>query len=331
MAKHKVGFLGCGAWGITLADLISRNGHDVLLWAIEDDVLSSLQEKAGHPRFPDFAVCNRIHVTWELEDLLQQCEVIVECVTAKGFRPVMEQLAKLGGKKMPIIITSKGIEQESGKLLVEVAEEYGFEQLGYLSGPTLAKEVMLKHPTSAVAASFDPKMQTLIGEVFGARHFKIFTSDDMMGVALGGAMKNVIAIASGLAEGLGYGYNTKALLIVRGLREMCRLAIFKGAKERTCYGLSGIGDLIVTGISNLSRNFQFGYLLGEGYTVEKAVEKVNMVVEGQYTVLSAYHLGKKNHLDLPITYAMYEIIYKGKHPQTTFHELLDESVKDEFS
>ena len=327
----KVGFCGSGAWGITLANLMGENGHDVLLWSIEEKVLDSLEKKEGHPRFPDFVISDKITITRDLKEILE-CDVVVECVTAKGFRPVCQKLSEIGGiQNKPFIITSKGIEQQSGLLLVEVAYEiFGqSNHIAYLSGPTLAKEVMLKHPTSAVIASKEEEIIHIAKELFGCSYFRVYENSDVMGVALGGAMKNVIAIASGLAEGLGYGHNTKALLITRGLQEMCRLAKVKHAKETTCFGLSGIGDLIVTGVSNLSRNFSFGMLLGQGMSSEEAKKKIGMVVEGEYTVLSAYKLGQKYNLDLPITDAMHEILYEGHDPKNALKRILERDTKSE--
>ena len=316
----KVGFLGSGAWGITLADLIARNGHELVLWSIEDDVLQHLEEFSRHPKFKDFPVHESITYTRDLKDILE-CDVIVECVTAKGFRPVCEALKNL---TVPFIITSKGIEQESGKLLVEVAYEI-FNQkdlIGCMSGPTLAKEVMFNQPTAAVGASSNPEVAEIIREVFNSPNFNITLSSDVIGVAVGGSVKNVIAIASGLAEGLEYGYNTKALIITQGLKEMCEIAKVKGGLQETCYGLSGIGDLIVTGVSNLSRNFTFGTLLGQGGTAILAKEKIGMVVEGEYTVLSAYNITKEHGLDLPIISAMYRVIYENQNPKEAFQEML---------
>lgn len=316
----KVGFLGSGAWGITLADLIARNGHELVLWSIEEDVLSHLEKFARHPKFPDFPVSESITYTRDLQEILD-CDVIVECVTAKGFRPVCEALKNI---TVPFIVTSKGIEQESGKLLVEVAYEIFArkELIGCMSGPTLAKEVMFKEPTAAVGASANGEVAEIIREVFGSPNFHISLSSDVIGVSLGGSIKNVIAIASGLAEGLEYGYNTKAIIITQGLQEMCQIAKVMGGREETCYGLSGIGDLIVTGVSNLSRNFTFGTLLGQGGTQISAKEKIGMVVEGEYTVLSAYNIALQHQLDLPIITAMYKVIYEGQNPREAFCEML---------
>ncbi len=319
----KVGFCGSGAWGITLADMISRNGHDVLVWSIEQDVIDALRKNHRHPRFAEFAVDPSIQYTTELADF-KDVDVIVECVTAKGFRPVCKQIKIAGLGDKPFILTSKGIEQESGKLLVEVAEDVfgGVEHLGYMSGPTLANEVMKDHPTAAVGASMNEEIALLIKDLFESENFQIYISDDIRGVSLGGAFKNVIAIASGIADGLGFGHNTKALIITRGLEEMKKIAKIKGAREETCDGLAGIGDLIVTGMSNLSRNFTFGALLGKGLSTKEAKDQIKMVVEGEYTVASVHKLGKMFDLEIPIAYGVYEVIYEGKDPRQVIQEIL---------
>lgn len=328
MSQYKIGFCGSGAWGITLADLISRNGHEVIVWSIEEEVLQILEQDHRHPRFSHFAVDERIRYTRNLGDFAD-VDVIVECVTAKGFRPVCAQLQALGFGDKPFIMTSKGIEQETGLLLVEVAEEvFGHtHHLGCMSGPTLANEVMGRHPTAAVGASETEDIAQIIIELFQSSFFHIDSSSDIRGAALGGAVKNVIAIACGMAEGMGYGYNTKALLITRGLEEMKALARVKGGNEATCNGLAGIGDLIVTGMSNLSRNFSFGLKLGEGDTPVRAKEKIGMVVEGEYTAQSIYHLGKKYGLQLPIAYGVYQVVVEGKDPQTALEVMLKPEIQ----
>lgn len=319
----KVGFCGSGAWGITLANIIAGNGHIVLLWSIEKDVIQSLSDGLGHPRFPDYAVDPSIQYTTNLSDLLD-CDVIVECVTASGLRPVCNELKRLGGITQPFIVTSKGIEQNTSLLLVEVAEEIlgNPHLIGYMGGPTLAKEVMLKHPTSAMGASTNFEVRQIIKDLFAAPSFQIYESADITGVALCGAVKNVIAIATGISDGLGYGYNTKAHLITMGLQEMVELAKAKGGQEASCIGLAGLGDLIVTGISDLSRNFRFGKLLGQGNNKDEALKKIAMVVEGTYSVLSAHQIACDNDLHLPIVSAMYQVIYEGKDARDALEDLL---------
>jgi glycerol-3-phosphate dehydrogenase (NAD(P)+) len=323
MSMKRVGFLGSGAWGITLANLIAQNGHKVLLWSIEEDVLASIRKGDGHPKFPNLKLSPNISVSSGIKEILEQ-DVLVECVTASGFRSVCEKIQENGGLKKPFIITSKGIEQGSGLLLVEVAYSiFGASQeIGCLSGPTLAKEVMDSHPTGAISASPSPIVQELGVLLFDSPNFRVFKDKDILGVALGGAIKNVIAIACGLSEGLGHGFNTRALLITKGLEEMGKLAKAKGANPTTSFGLAGIGDLIVTGVSNLSRNYTFGRLLGKGYSKESAKKEIGAVVEGEYTSLSAYNLGKEYNLELPIINGIYDILYNNEPVTTGFTKLL---------
>lgn len=327
----KVGFCGSGAWGITLANLLAENGHDVLLWSIETDVIKALQATQKHPKFSGVFVHPRIKYTASMEEFFDR-DVIVECVTAKGFRPVLTQLKKTGFADIPLIITSKGIEQDTHALLVEVAKEiWSTEKIGYLSGPTLAKEVQQKQMTSAIAASTEESVMQMIQDLFQTSYFRVLKNSDIFGVALGGAMKNVIAMVSGIAEGLGHsGYNTKALLITRGLFEMTQLAEVKGASKDTCFGLSGIGDLIVTGVSPLSRNFSFGKLLGQGHSVDSAREEIGMVIEGAYTVVSVYQLLKEHNLNLPITEALYQIIYENVDTEKAFFGIFEQKVDFEW-
>lgn len=317
-----VGFCGSGAWGITLANIIANNGHSVILWGIEKDVIKSLSKGLGHPKFPDFQIAPSIQFTTNLSDLLET-EVIVECVTASGLRSVCNEISELGFTQ-PFIVTSKGIEQNTGLLLIEIAEEILLrpDLIGYMGGPTLAKEVMEKHPSSAIGASSNPEVRQIIKDLFSSNRFQIYENPDITGVALCGALKNVIAISTGLAEGLGFGYNTKAHLITMGLQEMIDLTLAKGGLAETCIGLAGLGDLIVTGISDLSRNFRFGKLLGQGLTPEQAYKQIAMVVEGASTVRSAYQMGRSFDLPLPITNTMYGVIYEDKDPAEALDELL---------
>ncbi len=326
----RVGFLGSGAWGITLANIIANKGHKVLLWSIEEAVLSNIEKGCGHPKFPDLPVSPNITVTRNIKEILEQ-EAIVECVTAGGFRSVCTLLQKAGGLKQPFIITSKGIEQGSGLLLAEVAfDVFGSSDLiGCLSGPTLAKEVMEEQPSAAVIAAGDEDVLEMGKILFDSPLFAVSKNRDILGVALGGAIKNVIAIACGLSEGLGCGFNTRALLITRGLQEMCALARAKGAEEVTCFGLSGIGDLIVTGVSNLSRNYSFGLLLGQGLSKDEAKKKIGAVVEGEYTALSAYDLIEKYELDLPLIRGVYAILYQNKTAREGFWEILSQKSEHE--
>lgn len=329
----KICYLGCGAWGLVLANLAAENGHDVTIWSIEHDVLDSIAAGHGHPKFPSYQLSKNLRVEKDLEKAIHDADVIVESVTTKGIRSVFLKIRAMGGVNCPIILTSKGIEQDTGLLLPEIAlevlgQDYQM-QIGQLSGPTLADEVMARHPTSAVAAAYSKKVAELIQELFTSSYFRLYLSDDVSGVALGGAIKNVMAIASGIAEGLGYGHNTKAAIISRGLHEMKRLAAAKGAKEETLNGLAGLGDLCVTCMSSLSRNYRFGHMIGSGVGTDDAHKKINMVVEGASTVISAKQLAEKYQLDMPITSAVYAVLIDGLDPQEGVRRLLTRELKEE--
>lgn len=319
----KVGFLGSGSWGMALVKLLTENKNEVLLWSIEEDVLDFLAKEKRHPKFEKAVFNSHLSVTKDIGAVLD-CDVIIECVTAKGLRPVIQMLTKNGKLKVPFILSSKGIETHTGKILSEVAEELLGDdaKLGYISGPTLADEVLMGHPTCAVAGSRERDVQKLIRDLFEGENFRITGSYDFHGVALGGAMKNVIAIAAGMATGLGYGFNTKAMLLTKGLEELKKMAVIKGCKEETMNTLSGIGDLIVTGVTPLSRNYRFGKNLGEGMTAAEAKAEIGMVVEGEYTVMAAYELMKSSSIILPITDSVYKVLNKGELPKEAIRTIL---------
>ncbi|MCF7853132.1 MAG: NAD(P)-dependent glycerol-3-phosphate dehydrogenase [Simkaniaceae bacterium] len=329
----KIGYLGSGAWAFALANLLAHNGHDVVMWSIETDVIQGLRDLREHPKFPGIHVEQKLQFTTELKDAVQGMDIIIESVTAKGLRPVLEQILEIQPMSVPFVMTSKGIEQGTGHLLPEIAlEVLGQEyrnKIGILSGPSLADEVLHKIPTSVVAASYDPEIRNTISEIFSSSYFRVYPNSDLLGVAFGGAMKNIVAIASGISDGLGFGQNSKAAMITRGLHEMRKLAPYKGAKPETLNGLSGLGDLCVTSLSDKSRNYRFGNLIASGIDVEKAKQKIGMVVEGSYTVVSAMELSKKAGIPLPITSAVYDIIYKHLDPHEAVKALFSREIKDE--
>jgi len=320
----KVGFLGSGIWGMALVKLLVHNDHRVLLWSIEEHVLESLEKNHKHPKYERAVFNDLLSVTRNINDVLS-CDVIIECVTAKGVRPVLENLCKNEPFTQPFILTSKGIEIHTGEILSEIAEEIlgSNAKIGYLSGPTLADEVLLDHPTCAVAGSKQKGVQRIIKELFEGDNFTVEGSYDLHGVALGGAMKNVIAIAAGMAAGLKFGYNTNAMLLTKGLEELKKMARIKGCREETMNSLAGIGDLIVTGVSPLSRNFRFGRHLGEGHTAKTAKEEIGMVVEGEYTVKAAYELMKNSSIHLPITESVYKVLNEGALPIDAILKILE--------
>jgi glycerol-3-phosphate dehydrogenase (NAD(P)+) len=232
-----------------------------------------------------------------------------------------------------MIITSKGIEQNSGLLLPEVLVEVLGEEvrpyIGCLSGPSHAEEVVQRLPTSVVSSSYDPSFMHRIVEVFSSSFFRVYPNADIHGVSFGGAMKNIIAIACGISDGLGFGDNTKAALMTRGLHEIRKLSAVKGCNPETLNGLSGLGDLCVTCLSKLSRNYSFGRLIAEGLDPQSAKEKIGMVVEGAYTCVSALQLGRKSSIAIPITEAVHSIIYEHLNPQQAVRALLQRAIKEE--
>ena len=330
---RKIAYFGTGTWGFSLALILARNGHQVTAWTREASLAEEMQRSRVHPKLPGAVAPENISFTSDLDAALSGADLVVESVTSAGIRPVFQEILKRGPIRIPIISTSKGIEQGSGLLLHEVVEELMNEPksplLACLSGPSHAEEVIHNVPTSVVCSAYDPALMMEVRELFATPTFRVYPNADMKGVCFGGAMKNIIAIACGISDGLGCGDNTKAALMTRGLHEIRKLCIVKDCKTETLNGLSGMGDLCVTCMSLHSRNYRYGRLLSEGLTPEEARRKIGMAVEGIYTCLSAYELGKKHEIPLPITEAIYSIIYGGLHPKEAVQALLQRTVKEE--
>ena len=329
----RIGYLGAGAWGFCLANLLAEKGYEVKLWTGNMSLAEVLKRGEAHPKLRDHQAEENLVLTTDLKEAITDVDMIIESVTSKGLRPVLEQLKEIGMKGTPIVLTSKGIEQGKGLLMSEVAMEVLGDdyksKIGCLSGPSLAGEVMRKLPTSVVASSYDNGLMMQICEAFTTSCFRVYPNADMRGVSFGGAMKNIIAIACAISDGLGYGENTKAALMTRGLHEIRKLGETIGCEADTLNGLSGLGDLCATCLSTLSRNYIFGKLLAEGYSPDQARKKIGMVVEGAYTCLSALELSAKKGIDMPITEAIYSIIYEGVNPREAVEALLTRAVKQE--
>ncbi|MGE0197558.1 MAG: NAD(P)H-dependent glycerol-3-phosphate dehydrogenase [Simkaniaceae bacterium] len=327
----RIGYLGAGAWGNCLAKLLAEKGFEVKQWIGNMPLEEVLKREAGE-RQSHRAQENRVFTT-DLKEALSDVDIIIESVTSKGLRPVLEKIAASELLGPPIVLTSKGIEQDTGLLLSEVAGEVLGEdyksRIGCLSGPSLADEVNRKLPTSVVASSYDYALMMLICETFTTPYFRVYPNTDMPAISFGGAMKNIIAIACAISDGLGYGENTKAALMTRGLHEIRKLGAVKGCSPETLNGLSGLGDLCATCLSTSSRNYKFGKYLAQGCTPDQAKEKVGMVVEGAYTCVSARQLAHKHRIDVPITEAVYSIIYEGINPKEAVEALLTRAVKQE--
>ena len=323
----QIGYFGAGTWGVSLASILARNGHTVTMWTRNPAFAELLQTTRVHPKLPGCPLPASITFTSRLTQALDDAEVLVESVTSSGVRPLFQQLA---ATRVPIILTSKGIEQDSGLLLPEVvAQVVGHNFIGCLSGPSHAEEVIQGLPASVVCSGYDEGVILLTQELFTTPSFRIYPNGDIAGVAFGGAMKNVVAIACGISDGLGCGDNAKAVLMTRGLHEMRKLAPVKGCKAETLNGLSGMGDLCVTCLSKHSRNARFGRLLAEGLSAEAARQQIGMAVEGAYTCLSVYQLAKKHGIPVPITEATYSILYGGLSPKEAVQLLMQRTVKEE--
>lgn len=328
-----IGFLGAGSWGFCLASLLASKGNKVISWTTKADLVERLNKTKEHPLFPHLPFKGDLTFTLHLEEAIQEVDFIVESVTSAGLRPVFEQVKAIGIPSCPIVITSKGIEQNTGLILPDVVVEVlgpGIHsKMGSLSGPSYAQEVIKNLPTSVVGSAYDDQIMRSICELFTTPTFRVYPNADIRGVAFGGALKNIIAIACGISDGLNLGHSSKASLMTRGLHEMRKLAIAEGCQPETLSGLSGMGDLCVTCSSVMSRNFRFGYLLAQGDSTEEAKKEIDMVVEGAYTCISALQLSQKHNIPMPITEAVYKIVYEKMKPSEAVALLMKREIKEE--
>ena len=329
----KIGYLGAGAWGFALATLLASKGYEVVSWTIFDKLADDLNQSGEHPMLLGSKKFPNQRFTTDLQDAVQGADLIVESVTSAGIRPVFEQLKGMDLPYCPIVITSKGIEQNTGLILSDVICEVMGEdirpRIGAISGPSYAAEVVKGQPTSVTGAAYDPAVTEAVCNAFNSETFRVYPNNDMRGVALGGALKNVIAIACGVAEGLNLGYSARAALMTRGLHEIKKLAVAMGAQPDTLYGLSGMGDLTVTCSAMTSRNFKFGYLLSQGKGVEDAKKEIGMVVEGAYTCVSALQLSKKLGVSMPITECVHQVVFENLPPKEAVAQLMTREIKQE--
>lgn len=329
----KICYLGAGSWGFCLAYLLASKGYKVTVWTGNQTLCDRLNDFHEHPTLPGQVPHENMSFTTDLARALQGADMIVESVTSKGVRPIFHKIRDIGIPKVPIVLTSKGIEQNSGLILPEVALEVLGEDskklIAMVSGPSFATEVIRGLPTSVVASAWDKKVMDETCDAFTTDTFRVYPNQDLIGVAYGGALKNIIAIACGISEGLNLGFSSKAALITRGLHEIKKLACARGAKSETMSGLAGLGDVCLTASSLISRNFRFGHLIAQGLTPEEAQQKIGMVVEGAYTAVSALQLSQLLKVDMPITEIVWRIIYENMKPQEAVSALMLRVVKEE--
>lgn len=298
----KVSVIGAGSWGIALAVVLQKNNHDVTVWSIIEDEIKMLDEKREHlDKLPGVKLSEKMVFTTDLEAAIKGMDMLVLAVPSPYIRSTSKNMAPFVADGQLIVNVAKGIEEDTLLTLPQIIEEeIPQAKVAVLSGPSHAEEVGRGLPTTVVAGAKKKEIADYIQEVFMNETFRVYTSPDMIGIELGAALKNVIALAAGMADGLGYGDNTKAALITRGIKEISRLAFAMGASAETLSGLSGIGDLIVTCASKHSRNRKAGMLMGQGYTMKEAMDEVKMVVEGVYSAKAAMGLAKKYNVSIPI-------------------------------
>lgn len=310
----KISVLGAGSWGTALSLLLFNNGHDVTLWSALPDEVNMLREKREHAsKLPGVKLPEVMEITTDLERSLKDPDVAVLAVPSPFTRSTAHQMAPYVRDGQKIVNVAKGVEEKTLMTLSEIIEqEIPNADVCVLSGPSHAEEVGKGLPTTCVVSSRTRETAEYLQSIFMSPVFRVYTTPDILGVELGGALKNVIALAAGTADGLGYGDNTKAALITRGIAEIARLGVMMGAKAETFYGLSGIGDLIVTCASVHSRNRKAGYLMGKGYTMDEAMAEVKMVVEGVYSAKAAKGLSEKYEVEMPIINEVNKVLFEGK-------------------
>ncbi len=333
----KIAVLGAGSWGTILANLLVENGHQVELWGNDPKKVAEINEQHTNTHYlPDFKIDPQLHATIDLNVALDQVDVVLFVIPTQAIRAVAEQIVPvmIAKKVKPVIVTaSKGLEQGTHKLISEVLTEAIPETnrngIVVLSGPSHAEDVAQKDITTLTAASSDLIQAQWIQEIFMNDYFRLYTNPDVVGVEMGAALKNVIALGAGALNGLGYGDNTKAALMTRGLAEISRLGVAMGANPLTFIGLSGVGDLIVTGTSVHSRNWRAGNALGKGQKLADVLANMGMVVEGVATCKAAYELAQQRSVDMPITRAIYNVLYEDCDIKTEIAHLMRRSGKPE--
>ncbi len=323
--------IGAGSWGTTLACLLSDKGYDVTLWAFEKDLVDEInQTRINGIYLPDVTIPDNLKVTNNIEEALKKARYVVNAVPAQYTRLVFKEATACLNNEAVIISVSKGIERGTLLTVSSILKEMTKHPVTVLSGPSFAKEVIKKLPTAVTLATGDINTGVVLQEIFNTQYFRVYTHDDIIGAEMGGALKNVMAIAAGIAESLGLGNNARASLITRGLIEMTRLAVAIGARERTFSGLSGIGDLVLTCTSPLSRNYTVGMKLGQGLKLKEILGLTKSVAEGVATAESAYALSQKYSIEMPIIEQVYKILYEDKDPSLAVKDLMERSLKSEF-
>jgi glycerol-3-phosphate dehydrogenase (NAD(P)+) len=332
--------LGAGAWGTALAQVLAGNGHDTKLWTWLVTHADAMEQARENTDFlPGVPLHSDLGITSSLEEACRGAELIVVVIPSHAVRTTLEAAKDFIGKDTSLVCASKGIEETTLSLMSEViaqcigggaaTEKSVTDRIGVVSGPSFAKEVAREVPTNLVAASTNPQLAEMLQQTFSTSWLRVYTSSDPTGVEVGGALKNVIAIAAGACDGFGLGHNTRAALITRGIAEMRRLALALGGQALTTAGLAGIGDLVLTCTGDLSRNRTLGFKLGKGTSLEEALSTSAGVAEGYLTAKSAFNLAKKVQVELPICESVYAVLYEGKQASEVLQGLLSRPLRPE--
>lgn len=328
---NRISIIGSGSWGSSLAVLLSDHGLPITLWSHNPAVAEEINSRRSNSSYlPGIEIPATVRATTDLSETLD-APLIVFVVPSKAIRKVATDLAQLGAKPGTVVVScTKGIEHDSGKLMSQVlADCLPGSRMAVLSGPNLALEIARRIPAASVIGSDQPDLLEPLQRVFSVKNFRAYTSDDILGIQLGGALKNVYAIAAGVCDGFGMGDNSKAALVTRSLAEMTRLGVSLGGRKETFFGLSGVGDLMVTCFSAQSRNRKFGERLGRGETPTSIIDSMQMVAEGVPSSLGAWQCAQRAGIDAPITAEIYSVLHQAKPPRESMSELLGRPPKPE--
>lgn len=330
----KIGVIGGGSWGTALAKLVADQGHETVIWCHGERTAREINEEHENKVYlGGIGLPGNLRATTDMAEALQEAQFIMEVVPSHVLREVMERAREHIPVGVPILSATKGIEQDSLMLMSDVLEDvlpvHCHPYLAYLGGPSFAREVATEQPTAVTVAAHSEKLAQIVQEIVNAPYFRVYTTIDVVGVEMGGALKNVIAIAAGVADGMGLGHNSRAGLITRGLAEITRLAVARGGHPLTLSGLSGMGDLVLTCTGHLSRNRQVGVKLGQGMKLSEILGSMNMVAEGVKTSKSAYELGLREDVDMPITREVYLLLYHDKPAEEVVETLMMRPLRAE--
>ncbi|MBN2788690.1 MAG: NAD(P)-dependent glycerol-3-phosphate dehydrogenase [Candidatus Delongbacteria bacterium] len=331
----KIAVLGAGAWGLAIADVVAKKDFDVSVWEFDKKICDELNKKRSvEDKLPGYIIPKKVIITNDIVRTVEESQIIINAVPTQFIRSYFDRIRDIDFTEKIIVNVSKGIEVSTGKdirqMFITEFKTITDENFVILAGPSFAKEVAVDStPTAMVSASKNLEAADLIRDVFSSPYFRVYSNDDVIGVEIGGSIKNIMAISAGMIDGLGLGNNTKAALLTRGLAEMVRFGMAEGAKRETFSGLSGIGDLILTCNSSLSRNWQVGNRLAKGETLEHILSTMNMVAEGVETTRIVYKLANDKNIEMPIVNSVFKILFEGLEPKKGLSELMTRENKKE--